>query len=108
MKPKQTSETEKADIVERLRAWSGACLTPDQVIQCAPSITNILREAAAEIERLRALPSRSDVLEEAARVADDWGLDVGTEGMASNVRRTVANHIAKAIRALKSKDTDNG
>lgn len=54
MKPKQTSETEKPDIVERLHAWSGACLTPDQVIQCAPSITNILREAAAEIERLRA------------------------------------------------------
>ncbi|MBU6408058.1 MAG: Lar family restriction alleviation protein [Alphaproteobacteria bacterium] len=56
-------------------------------------------EAIKEWNR-RALPSRSDVLEEAARVADKW-----SEWRAPN---SVGQKIARAIRALKSKDTDNG
>ena len=50
----------------------------------------------------RALPSRSDVLEEAARVADAAYVERGHHP----VLRTGALTIAAAIRALK--DTDNG
>ncbi len=93
------SESDKADIVERLREYARWA----EYLR----LRNTLNDAIAEIERLRALPSRDAVLEEAARVAERAHLVPPDGGSPTENERAVAEAAAAAIRALK-KDTDNG
>ncbi len=41
------------NLVDQLRAWSGACLTPEHAASAGPRVTDLLRTAADEIEWLR-------------------------------------------------------
>ena len=88
------SETEKADIVERLREYAGWAVYIRQ--------RDLLNEAAAEIERLRALPSRDDVL----RAIDDLTLVRENDSFDCGYNNAL-NDCERAIRALK-KDQNNG
>lgn len=106
------SESDKPDIVERLRKNAEQMYVNELRSDAADagiyrSWKNTATEAAAEIERLRALTSRSDVLEEAARVAERAHLVPPDGGSPTENERAVAEAAAAAIRALK-KDTDNG
>jgi len=85
---------------------------------CSSPHTSVARNLRGNIERAfckacdcsapiaawnrRALPSRDDVLEEAARVADSRAVPNYNTGS------YLASDIAAAIRSLKSKDTADG
>lgn len=86
---------------ENTDKWRVWCLRPSSVCGLIGPFKDSEAEAIAAWNR-RALPSRDDVLEEAARVADSRAVPNYNTGS------YLASDIAAAIRSLKSKDTADG